>query len=90
MNEEEKPLPTGWAARSPQRKYADAGPTLEAIDRLMDGLLIPPPMKQLIQIFMARGILQPDQAEKAANGFRRGLRAAEWKEAIEAQEKRLR
>jgi hypothetical protein len=47
-------------------------------------------MKELIQIFMAKGILQPERAEKAGSDFRRRLRAAEWKEAIEAQEKRLR
>lgn len=83
--------PQSWqSARTPKKRYDDAGPTLEAIDRLMDGLRIPPDMKKLIQIFMAKAIHQPDEAESAANGFLNGLQPDAWEEALEAEKNRLR
>lgn len=84
------PLPRNWAGRTPTRRYADAGPTLEAIDRLMDGILIPPPMKEFIQILMAKGVLQPVDAERAAKAFLKGLPEKRWGEPIAAQRNRPR
>lgn len=83
--------PRNWrSARTPKKRYDDAGPTLEAIDRLMDGLRIPSAMKKLIQIFMAREILQPDEAGTTANEFLDGLPPEAWTDAIAAEKNRLR
>ena len=90
MSDKAKLLPAGWTARPPQKRYGDAGPTLEAIDRLMDGLLIPPPMKELVQIFLAKSILDPVLAAKAAGDFRGQLPPGKWRKAIEAEKKRPR
>ncbi len=90
MSDKAKLLPAGWTARSPQKRYEDAGPTLEAIDRLMDGFLIPPPMKELVQILLAKSILEPKGATKVADDFRSLLPPGKWQKAIEAERKRLR
>ncbi len=47
-------------------------------------------MKELIQIFLAMSILEPERALKAASDFRSVLPASKWQKAIEAEKKRLR
>ncbi|MEE8394844.1 MAG: hypothetical protein V3S29_02235 [bacterium] len=90
MSDEANLLYGGWAARPPGKRFEDGGPTLEAINRLMDGLLIPTPMKELVQIFLAKSILEPEAAAKEAHRLRGRLAPSKWRQAIEAERGRLR